>query len=227
MTQSGSTRTSGAQLVYAELKRRVLELELGPGSRLYEPALAKDLSVSRTPLREAVRLLVAENLLVPLPTGGVAVPALDAREIAELYGVRASLEALMAVEACRLATPQDIARLEAQVERNAALVHLADDAMQAGGEVHAIINAIAGNSWALRLHEQVLNQIQRYRTYTNRTQERRNTALTEHRELVRAIADGEESLVRDLATEHVIGARDEAVHIIGTATNRSSPAPTN
>ena len=224
MTQSGSTRTSGAQLVYAELKRRILELEIEPGSRLYEPALAKDLSVSRTPLREAVRLLVAENLLVQLPTGGVVVPILDAREIAELYGVRASLEALMAVEACKVATSEDIARLEAQVDRNAALVHLADDAMQAGGEVHAIINAIAGNSWAIRLHEQVINQMQRYRAYTNQTQERRNIALAEHRELVKAIASKDASLVRDLATEHATGARDEALHIIGATTIENSHA---
>jgi DNA-binding GntR family transcriptional regulator len=218
MIEGRTTRTSGAQLVYAELKRRILELEIEPGTRLYEPALAKDLEVSRTPLREAVRLLLAENLLEQLPTGGVVAPTLDAKEISELYGVRASLEALMAVEACQAATADDIARLEALVERNAALVHLAEDAMHAGGEIHALINTIAGNSWAIRLHEQIINQMQRYRAYTNRTQERRNVALAEHRELVNAIAARDKPRVRDLALDHVIGARDEAIRAINALT---------
>ena len=63
-------RASGGQLVYTELRRRILDLELEPGQRLYEPELAAELQVSRTPLREALRLLLAEDLLDQLPTGG-------------------------------------------------------------------------------------------------------------------------------------------------------------
>ncbi|WP_298591500.1 GntR family transcriptional regulator [uncultured Kocuria sp.] len=214
MTQSKAVRTSGAQLVYAELKRRILELEIEPGTRLYEPGLATELQVSRTPLREAVRLLLAENLLDSLPTGGVVVPKLEAKEIAELYEVRASLESLMAAQACKVATTDDIASLEALLERNAALVHFAEDAMQVGGDIHARINTIAGNSWAIRFHEQIGNQMQRYRAYTNRTQERRDTALAEHRQLVAAIAAGDPTHARDLAFDHVLGARDEAIGAI-------------
>ena len=66
-------RASGGQLVYTELRRRILDLELQPGQRLYEPELAAELQVSRTPLREALRLLLAEDLLDQLPTGGMVV----------------------------------------------------------------------------------------------------------------------------------------------------------
>ena len=65
-------RASGAHLVYAELRRRILDLELRPGQRLYEPELSATLQVSRTPLREALRLLLAEDLIDQLPTGGMA-----------------------------------------------------------------------------------------------------------------------------------------------------------
>jgi DNA-binding FadR family transcriptional regulator len=61
------------------------------------------------------------------------------------------------------------------VERNAALVKFAEDAMNAGKRLHAKIADIAGNSCAIRLHEQVSNQMQRYRIYTNHTQQRRDT----------------------------------------------------
>src|SRR5687768_7582461 len=109
MTETSRTRTSGAHFVYVELKRQILDLELNPGERLYEPGLSKALNVSRTPLREAVRRLIAENLLEQQPTGGVVVPKLDPREVVELYDVRASLEGLMAAAACERATESDLA----------------------------------------------------------------------------------------------------------------------
>ena len=69
-------RNTGAHVVYAELKRQILTLELKPGERIYEPAMAAALQVSRTPLREAIRRLISENLLEQQPTGGVLVPIL-------------------------------------------------------------------------------------------------------------------------------------------------------
>ena len=68
-------RASGGQLVYTELRRQILDLELKPGQRLFEPELAARMQVSRTPLREALRLLLAEDLLDQLPDrrhGGAA-----------------------------------------------------------------------------------------------------------------------------------------------------------
>lgn len=61
-------RNTGAHFVYGELKRRILSLELKPGERVYEPAMAAALQVSRTPLREAIRRLISESLLEQQPT---------------------------------------------------------------------------------------------------------------------------------------------------------------
>src|SRR6478735_7586229 len=149
------TRNTGAHLVYAELKRRILSLELKPGERIYEPAMAAALQVSRTPLREAIRRLISESLLEQQPTGGVVVPALDETVISELSSVRAALESLMAREACANATKADIEALEGILERNAALVQFADETMKHGTALHAKIASIAGNSWARRFHDQI------------------------------------------------------------------------
>ena len=207
-------RNTGAHYVYAELKRRILSLELKPGERIFEPAMAAALQVSRTPLREAIRRLISESLLEQQPTGGVLVPALDEKAVSELYDVRAAIESLMAREACAKATKADIESLAGIVERNAAMVDFADEAMKQGMALHAAIAGLAGNSWAQRFHDQISSQMERYRHFTNNAQERRDLALAEHRILLDAIAGGNPEKAAKVAFDHVIGARDEALRAI-------------
>ncbi|MCP2048263.1 UNVERIFIED_ORG: DNA-binding GntR family transcriptional regulator [Paenarthrobacter nicotinovorans] len=207
-------RNTGAHLVYSELKRRILSLELKPGERIYEPAMATELQVSRTPLREAIRRLISESLLEQQPTGGVLVPLLDAKAISELYDVRAALESLMAREACANATANDLDELRGIVARNAAMVEFPDEAMKYGVALHAAIVRIAGNSWARRFHEQIASQVERYRYFTNNAPERRDEALANHRLLVDAIAAKDAEKAARIAFDHVIGARDETLRVI-------------
>ena len=206
-----TTRNTGADFVYAELKRQIISLELKPGERVYEPAMASALQVSRTPLREAIRRLISESLLEQQRTGGVLVPALDEAAISELYEVRAAMESLMARNACLKATQADIDALEAILERNAAMVGFADEAMKQGMALHGKIAGIAGNSWARRFHDQISNQMERYRHFTNSTQERRDQALAQHRTLVAAVAAGDPDQAARIAFDHVMAARDAAV----------------
>jgi DNA-binding GntR family transcriptional regulator len=170
--------------------------------------------VSRTPLREAIRRLISENLLEQQPTGGVLVPGLDEAVISELYEVRAAMESLMARNACIKATPSDIEALQGILARNAAVVEFADDAMRQGMALHSRLAEIAGNSWARRFHGQVSNHMERYRHFTNSTQERRDQALAQHRALVDAVAGGDPDNAAKIAFEHVMGARDAAVRAI-------------
>ena len=209
-------RNTGAHVVYAELKRQILNLELKPGERIYEPAMATALQVSRTPLREAIRRLISESLLEQQPTGGVMVPALDEKVISELYDVRAALESLMAREACAKASPADLDELRGIVARNAAMVEFADEAMKYGVALHAAIARIAGNSWAQRFHEQIASQVERYRYFTNNAPERRDEALANHRLLVEAIASKDAEMAAKVAFDHVIGARDETLRVISS-----------
>jgi len=206
-------RVSGGEVVYSELKRRILSLDLAPGQRLKESELADELRVSRTPLREAIKLLVAEDLLEQLPTGGVVVPDLAVKDIDELYTCRSALEAIQAAEAARNATNSDLAAMRAIVERNALLVGLAEDAMNAGHSLHELIGDIAGHTWASRLHEQVDGHMARYRRLSNSTQERRDQALQEHRDIVDAIAARDPERSAQVARDHVLAARDQAVSV--------------
>ena len=207
-------RMSGGEAVYTELRRRIINLDLAPGSRLKEQELAEQLQVSRTPLREAIKLLLAEDLLQQLPAGGVVVPPLAVRDIEELYTCRAALEGIQAAEAARMAVAGDLIAMNAIVERNALLVGFADDAMELGHSLHARIGVIADNTWANRLHQQVDGHMSRYRTLSNSTQERREKALAEHRAIVAAISAREPDLAGRLARDHVLAARDQAIRVI-------------
>ena len=209
-------RNTGAHVVYSKLKRQILNLELKPGERIYEPAMATALQVSRTPLREAIRRLISESLLEQQPTGGVMVPALDEKVISELYDVRAALESLMAREACANASSADLDELRGIVARNAAMVEFADEAMKYGVALHAAIARIAGNSWAQRFHEQIASQVERYRYFTNNAPERRDEALANHRLLVEAIASKDAEMAAKVAFDHVIGARDATLRVISS-----------
>lgn len=212
--RTGGTRASGAHLVYVELKRRILDLELEPGDRLREADLSAELGVSRTPLREAVRRLIAEHLLEQQPTGAVLVPRLDTRDVIELYDVRAALEGLMAGAAARRATAADHDALHGLLARNEALVHFRDDAMAAGTAIHDRIGEVAGNSWAQQLHRQVTDQMRRYKLTTNADEQRRTSALEEHRAICAAIVAGDDVAASDLASRHVLHARDVALRAV-------------
>lgn len=209
-------RNTGAHVVYGELKRQILSLELKPGARIYEPAMAAALQVSRTPLREAIRRLISESLLEQQATGGVVVPTLERRAISELYDVRAALESLMAREACANASAADLEELRGIVARNAAMVEFADEAMKYGVALHAAIARIAGNAWAQRFHGQISSQVERYRYFTNNAPERRDEALANHRLLVEAIASKDPERAAKIAFDHVIGARDETLRVISS-----------
>ncbi len=81
-----------AQLVYADLRERIVKMELPPGAALSEARLARLLSSGPGPVRYAVQRLAAERLLIVSPRGGTVVPAMIIADVAQNYGVRTSLE---------------------------------------------------------------------------------------------------------------------------------------
>jgi DNA-binding GntR family transcriptional regulator len=98
------------------------------------------------------------------------------------------------------------------------MVGFADEAMKQGMALHGKIAGIAGNSWARRFHDQISNQMERYRHFTNSTQERRDQALAQHRRLVAAVAAGDPDQAARIAFDHVMGARDAAVRAMSANT---------
>ncbi len=206
----GMQRASGAQLVYSQLRERILNLDLAPGTRLHEAELAAELAVSRTPLREALRMLLAEDLVEQLPTGGMLVRPLDLQDMRELYAVRAALEGLAAREASRRLTKADLEALERLVEQMRLLVDHPAELTRLGGEFHARIAAAAGNRRCEQLLRQLHGHMRRYHVLSTRRGRRRQAALEDHRALFEALRARDPEAAERTVRDHIMAACRES-----------------
>ena len=111
---------------------------------------------------------------------------------------------------------ESLRRLSPATRGHQLVVDFPDEAMRFGKALHTAIAEIAANAWALRLHDQVASQMERYRRFTNNSETRRHDALAQHRELVEAIKARDPRAASQLAFDHVIGARDEALRAVGS-----------
>src|ERR1700755_80985 len=98
--------------VYARVREAILDGELGPGAVMSQVALAEELGISRTPLREALRMLQGEGLVDAEPNRRVRVAPMTASDLEELYVMRVTLEAEALRLSVPLMTPEDLAGLE-------------------------------------------------------------------------------------------------------------------
>jgi DNA-binding GntR family transcriptional regulator len=210
-TDGGMRRASGAQLVYGALRERIINLQLEPGERLHETELAAAFRVSRTPLREALRMLLAEGLIEQLPTGGMVVQRLDLDDMRELYAVRAVLEGLAVREACERLTDADVADLEGLVGQMELLVDYPAEMMRLGGEFHARIAAVSGNRRCEQLLRQLQGHMERYQALTSRGEPRRRAALEDHRALFEALRSRDPDSAEKVVREHIMAAYKEAL----------------
>lgn len=137
------------QEVADTLRQQIFDGELPPGSFLDEPALSERLSISRTPLREALKVLAAEGLVRHEPRRGCFVNEVTDKDLDEIFPVIALLEGRCAFEAARQASPADLVELEklhdklARYARGRAIVQY----YETNYVIHEAIIGLAGNRW--------------------------------------------------------------------------------
>lgn len=133
---------------YDQIRQGIVEGRYAPGSRLIEQRLAEELELSRTPVREALRRLEAEGLVVSERNRGSVVRPVTARDVEDLYDLRVRLESLAAERAAERAAPADLAELAQAVEDFDAAVPGAS-----AGDVDGVRRLAAANR---RFHDGVL-----------------------------------------------------------------------
>jgi DNA-binding GntR family transcriptional regulator len=204
-----ATSASSAQAVYAALRRRFADGDLAPAERLTETALAQELGVSRTPVREALGRLQADGLVVPAARG-VAVATLDSAEIEQIYELRAVLEGLAAAQAARRQAAGRIAPVEIrgiqdaadEVERAVAEGD-AKRSARANLAFHRAFGHAPGNPFLEDALHRVWDRIA-VSTVSNLSDgDWAKAVITQHREICRAIVDGDEDGARRAAEEHI------------------------
>ncbi|MET1064098.1 MAG: GntR family transcriptional regulator [Arthrobacter sp.] len=175
---------------YLQLREWIIAGDLAPESQLSEPELAKMLGFSRTPVREALTILVADGLVVRLPTGRAIVAPLSVEEIQHVYDVRSRLEGLIARDASLRISSADRAELERKV---VLMERLSDDYVEVvriGADFHRQLEEVSGNVICSNLIQTLRGHVDRYRAFTTREPGRSNQAASEHRDVFEAVMSG-------------------------------------
>ena len=177
-------------VVFKTLRQAILKGELEPGERLMEIQLAERLGVSRTPIREAIRKLELEGLVLMIPRRGAEVAKISEKNLRDVLEVRRSLEELAIDLACQRIQEEELETLrEAQKEFAAAIA--AGDAMeiaQTDEKFHEIIYSSTGNQKLMQILSNLREQMYRYRLEYIKDANKRQILLVEHEQILKALS---------------------------------------
>ena len=180
-----------AQQVAARVRVMIIQDQLTPGEWIREQALADKLKVSRTPLREALKMLELEGLIRLLPNRGAVVTELTVEEVKEKLEVLAVLEALAGKLACRKATDAELAEIRALHYEMLAWYSRQNrlEYFKLNQRIHLAIVAASGNRTLIDTHARINAQLYRIRYQSNLQNELWNTAVEEHEEMLAALTE--------------------------------------
>lgn len=175
--------------VYEHLKQAILTGEIQPGERLFETRLAESLGVSRIPVREAIRKLERDGLIVAFPRRGIYASSLSPKDIDDVYAVRVVLEGLAARLAAEHRTDEHLAKLDEIVAQMKAQAERGDSAglFATGRHFHQVVLAASGNMKLPPLMETLQSQIERIRRLRMQVSSRTLDVLQEYVAIADAI----------------------------------------
>ena len=203
-------------VVFNTLRKAILKGELKPGERLMEIALAERLGVSRTPVREAMRKLELEGLVVMIPRRGAQVANITEKDLNDVLEVRMALENLSIENACKKLTEEQLAELkraakvfEATMEEGN-LVKLAE----ADVAFHEVIYQSSDNRRLNQVLNNLREQIYRYRVEYLKEEETRKLLVKEHDEIYEAIRNRDVKTAQEISYQHIENQREAIVRSI-------------
>jgi len=204
------------ELVFESLREAIIIGKLSPGERMMEIQLADEMGVSRTPVREAIRKLELEGLLVMIPRKGAYVAGLSLKDIADVFEIRRALEGLAAELAAERASDEELEELERY------LVKIANDiddgdlnkVVETDTDFHSLLYKSSRNVRLSQIINNLREQIQRFRMTSLAYPGRMKNALEEHRKIVEAISTRDGELARKIAQEHIENAENSMMDMV-------------
>lgn len=201
------------------LRKAIMEGRFAPGDRLVERELCEILQVSRPPLREALRKLEAEKLLVIVPHRGPVVARLDVKAARELYAMRGLLEGFAAAEFARLATDEQITALESAVKKLHKQSATPDrrKLIDAKSRIYEILLGGCGNQLITEVLGGLLTRINLLRATSFSRPERLRESLAEIDDLVMRIKARDSEGAQQVAIRHIKNAENAALQMMDGA----------
>lgn len=192
-------------VVFNTLRKAILRGELKPGERLMEIQLANKLGVSRTPIREAIRKLELEGLVLMIPRKGAEVAQITEKNMQDVLEVRKALEELSVQLACERITPEQVEEMKMAAEAFRKVLKSGDVTKIAEADVkfHDIIFAATNNQRLITLLNNLREQMYRFRVEYLKQKECYPQLLEEHDKLIALISGGEVEEACELMGCHI------------------------
>jgi len=199
------------EYVYHEIKQRLINNEIKPGERIWEEEIAAELEVSRTPVREAINRLIAEEFVENRPRKGIFAAEISKEELRKMLDVRIALESLSVSQCCKLISEEEKDELRAIFGDYKRKMEEGEyeKASQLDSKMHRFIAKIADN----KKLEAYINDIQDFfaysRPYTVKwTEAKIKRAINDHKELIDALCNGNEERAIEIIREDIEAMRD-------------------
>ncbi|HMQ93812.1 MAG TPA: GntR family transcriptional regulator [Amaricoccus sp.] len=188
------------------LREMIIAGELAPGVRLIEAELCELFSISRTPLREALRVLEVEGLVDFYPNRGAVVSTISAEEVVQQFEVLANLERVALELAMARMSPADLARINRMHDRMIALYEAKQrrECFQKDFDIHNRIVALCGNPVLRDMHAGLMTRSRRVRYFALHSKSRWSEAMSEHQAFMQAINDKDIQRASLLMRDHVL-----------------------
>ena len=189
------------------------------GGHLTLAQLSSHYAVSAAPVREALLQLQGEGVVDMRMHRGAVIPAVDARYIDNIYRLRGALQALLARDAARLATPAQVRQMQALHEAHEAAAATPDvaAAVQANRALHHHIDSLADNAPATEILDSRASLVDAFRRAQGYGPGRLDVVVSQHRKLVRAIARGDADKAAQAALEHTDSSRKDLLALLRRA----------
>lgn len=189
----------------ARLRELIIYGVLAPGERIVEQQLCADLGISRTPLREALKLLAAEGLVALRLNRGARIMPVDGGEVAQLFEVMSGIERMAAEMAALRCTPAELRRLDA-LQRRIEEHHASGDLagyFADNQRIHRLIVEMTHNDVLIETHGRLMGRAERARFMALGSASRWAESVAEHRAVLDALAAGDATSAGLLLSNHV------------------------
>lgn len=215
---SRPTKPRKADEAYGMLKDMILTSELAPGQMLDERALMEQLSIGRTPLREAIQRLAHERLINIAPRKGSWVSDLSISDLQDLIAARELVEPPVAAQATAKIVPEEIAELRGLVDRASEAIIAGDflAAIQADRTFHQRLAQIAGNTYLARVVDEINTATLRYWHLSFKHAGDLTETYNHHNAIVDRLEAGDAEGVRQALHDHIGIFRRRMQHVLGS-----------
>ena len=208
-------------VVFNTLREAILHGELKPGERLMEISLANRLGVSRTPVREAIRKLELEGLVIMIPRKGAQVAQITEQDLNDVLEVRLGLEELAMQFACERIDEEHLQEIARAAQDFEDLMEEGDitDLAQADVHFHELIYQATQNQRLIQIINNLREQMYRYRIEYLKDQQVYEKLLSEHEEIIRHIEKGEKDEAARVVSRHIENQAQAVTDVIRTKKN--------